>query len=265
MRRRQRDAFYARDASPTKVVLYFRRGGGACWSTETCDPHSSNEYRRSAEGQAPGGEGILALEDERNPLAGHSFVYVPYCTGDVHLGNATTEYTPDRTIQHKGAVNCAAALDYLATTYPDATDVVVVGASAGAVSSPIYAGMESDGLPDAKVTMIADSAGAYADVPELNAIVTGDAWGVERGLPAWFDPGSLTAPGVIVESAQHDPDIVFARHRRQRRADRRGGGGRPQLHRPRRSAHRPHGRRNLLPAGRGGRRAGRLGDAGSRG
>ena len=67
-----------------------------------------------------GGGGILDFDDARNPLADYSWIYVPYCTGDVHIGDATTAYAPELTVQHKGAVNAAAALDYLATTFPDA-------------------------------------------------------------------------------------------------------------------------------------------------
>jgi hypothetical protein len=83
-------------------------------------------------------------------------VYVPYCTGDAQLGNATTEYAPGLTIQHKGYVNGTAALDYLVATFPDATNIGVAGLSAGAAATPLYAGLVSDRLPDARITVLAD-------------------------------------------------------------------------------------------------------------
>ena len=43
--------------------------------------------------------------DPRNPFADYSAVYVPYCTGDVHIGSVTTEYADGLTIQHKGYAN----------------------------------------------------------------------------------------------------------------------------------------------------------------
>jgi hypothetical protein len=189
---------FSRPASTDRVVL-FLDGGGACYSAETCDPDGLNEYQTQVD--EPNGEGIFDFDNEANPFAGDSFVYAPYCTGDVFLGDKTAEYTDDLTIQHKGYVNGTAALDYLATTYPDATEVVVVGASAGAVSAPLYGGLVADRLPDAKVTVIADSAGSYPDVPEMNVIP--QAWG-------WDD--EVFAAGLYIAAGRDHPDITFARY-----------------------------------------------------
>ena len=144
-------SFWVRQADPTKVVLYFQ-GGGACFSPESC-AFTGGSYKPTTgvQDDPTGGAGILDFSDARNPLADYSFVYVPYCTGDVHIGDATTVYSPELTVQHKGAVNAAAALDYLATTFPDAEQVVVTGESAGGVPTPLYAGEVSDLLPDARI------------------------------------------------------------------------------------------------------------------
>jgi hypothetical protein len=208
-------SFYARQASPNKVV-FFLDGGGACWSAETCAPDGDNDYQTSVE--APNnGEGVLDFTDERNPFADYSFVFVPYCTGDLHIGNATTEYTPDLTIRHKGYVNSTTALDYLTETFPDATDVVVIGASAGSVTSSLFAGLVSDRLPEAKITVFADSSGSYPDVRVLNDIFADGAWGAGNAIPDWSRNAGATgrrwsAPGLVIGSWRHDPDIVFARY-----------------------------------------------------
>src|SRR4029453_13371863 len=123
------------------------------------------------------------VADERNPFADYSVVVVPYCTGDVHIGNATTEYTADLTIQHKGYVNGTAALDHLAATFPGATDVVVMGESAGSIASPLYAGLVSDRLPKAQITVVADGSGSYPDARRFNNLIT--AWGAGNALPDW--------------------------------------------------------------------------------
>jgi Pectinacetylesterase len=137
-------SFWVREANPEKVVFFFQ-DGGACFSAETCAPESDLYNTTITEG--PGEGGIFDFADERNPFADYSVVFVPYCTGDVHIGNATTEYAAGLTIQHKGYVNGTAALDHLAATFPGATDVVVMGESAGSVASPLYAGLVSDRLP----------------------------------------------------------------------------------------------------------------------
>ena len=159
-------SFWVREANPQTVVLYLQ-DGGACFSAETCAPDRDLYNAKVSEGPAGQG-GIFDLADERNPFADHSFVYVPYCTGDVHIGNTTKEYAPGLTVEHKGYVNGTAALDHLAATFPGATDVVVIGESAGSVASPLYAGLVSDRLADARITVVAHGAGSYPDAPRLH-------------------------------------------------------------------------------------------------
>ena len=56
-----------------------------------------------------------------------------------------------------GYVNGTAALDFVAATAPGASEVVVVGESAGSIAAPLYAGLVSDRLPDARITVLADT------------------------------------------------------------------------------------------------------------
>ena len=206
-------SFWVRKANPKKVVLYLQ-DGGACFSAETCAPDSGVYQTRADEG--PTGEGgIFDFADERNPFGDHSVVYVPYCTGDVHIGNTTTQYAAGLTVQHKGYVNGTAALAHLAATFAGATDVVVIGASAGSVAAPLYGGLASDRLPNARITVLADGSGSYPDVPRMNKIIA--AWGTTDALPRWPETARGTAerwsfPGLFIRSGRHDPAIVFARH-----------------------------------------------------
>jgi hypothetical protein len=48
---------------------------------------------RGRESGVPGG-GILDFDRADNPFADYSFVYVPWCTGDLYLGDITREYSP---------------------------------------------------------------------------------------------------------------------------------------------------------------------------
>ena len=263
-------SFWVRKANPQKVVFYLQ-DGGACFSAETCAPDSDLYQTTSTEG--PAGEGgIFDFADARNPFADYSVVYVPYCTGDVHLGNTTTEYAPGLTVHHKGYVNGTAALDHLAATFPGATDVVVVGESAGSIAAPLYAGLVADRLPDARITVLADGSGSYPDVPAINEIIA--AWG-SGTHPAWPRHRPTAERGASRGcSSRADgttPDIVFARHdyaydesssrwfplagisdgrspvahRRQRDPDRGRRREPAQLHRAGRRAHRAQ-RRDVL-------------------
>lgn len=209
-------SLWVREADPTKVLFFFQ-GGGACFSAETCSFLNGTYKVTTGPDDDPSGEGgIFDLGDERNPFRDYSMVYVPYCTGDVHLGDATTDYGDGLVVQHKGAVNGQAAVDELAARFPDAAQVVVAGESAGSVPTPLYAGLVSDVLPEARLTVLADGSGAYPDVPTVNTLI-GGLWGTTNAIPDWPENDGLTAadwsfPDLFVQAGRHAPDIVFARH-----------------------------------------------------
>ena len=210
--------FLERVADPEKVVLYFE-GGGACFTAETCAFEGEGKtYRSSSDVTADelaARGGIFDEENAENPLAGYSFVYVPYCTGDVHIGNTTTEYSDDLSIRHNGYLNALAALDHLVEAFPDTTELVVTGASAGSIPTPLFGALASDELPDATVVTLGDSSGAYPSVPALNAGI-GAFWGTTNAIPDWPELQGLTAeewsiPGLYTRAGQHAPAVTFAK------------------------------------------------------
>ena len=210
-------SYWIHKADPSKVV-FFLQGGGACFDASTCAFDSGAYKTLIGAGDNPNGfsTGIFDFTDKRNPLADYSFVFAPYCTGDAHLGNATTVYGPNLTVQHKGAVDAGTALKDLATQFPDATQVVVTGESAGSVPTPLYAGLAHDLLPNAAITVLADGSGAYPDVPAINNVI-GSMWGTENAIPPWPENAGQTAatwsfPGLFIQAHKHDPDIIFGRH-----------------------------------------------------
>ena len=212
-------AFWERRADPTKVV-FFLDGGGACWTAEMCAFSGDGEspfydWNISDEGPADEG-GIFDVANPDNPFADHTFIFVPYCTGDVHLGDVTREYSSELTVEHNGYVNGTAAVSYLAEQFPDADQVIVVGESAGSVAAPVYGGLVADLLPDAQVTVLADSSGAYPDDPDFNAEIFGEQWGAFDNMPAWEVNEGLTAsewgpPRFWVQAGLDDPSIGLAR------------------------------------------------------
>jgi Pectinacetylesterase len=210
-------SYWIHEGDPSKVV-FFLQGGGACFDPTTCKFDSGSYKVTTGAGDDPGNikNGIFDFTDKRNPLSDYSFVFAPYCTGDVHLGNATHEYGPDLTVQHKGYVNATTALNDLVTQFPDAAQLVVTGESAGSVPTPLYAGLAHDLLPNAQITVLADGSGAYPDIPAINAVI-GGAWGTANAIPPWPENAGQTAetwsfPGLFIQAHKHDPDIIFGRH-----------------------------------------------------
>jgi Pectinacetylesterase len=213
-------ALWERQADPTKVV-FFLEGGGACFDATTCaftgtgGENDYYDYNLSTESPGLGG-GIFEFSRPDNPFADYSFIYVPLCTGDYYLGDVTREYSPELTVEHNGFVNTTAALSYLAEHYPDATQVVVVGKTAGSVAAPVYGGLVADLLPDAQVTVLGGQSGAFPDDPALNAAYFDEAWGAYDNMPDWEVNEGLTARDwgptrFWIQAGLHDPDIVMAR------------------------------------------------------
>jgi len=214
-------AFWERRADPNKVV-FFLDAGGSCYDAKTCaftglGTGGVANYDWSVYGDDPAQEdGIFALGRADNPFRDYSFIYVPLCTGDAHLGDATRKYSPRLTVEHNGFVNGTAALSHLAENYPDAAQVVVVGKVSGSIAAPVYGGLASDLLPDARVTVFGAVSGHIPDDPDLNARLFGKRWGAYANMPGWEVNEGLTArdwgaPRFWIQAGLHDPDIVLAR------------------------------------------------------
>ncbi len=209
--------YWSRTADPERVVLYFQ-GGGACFSAETCSFTDGTYLVQADPGQVTTEtpSGIFDFENPDNPLADWSFVFVPYCTGDVHIGDNVNEYTEDLTVAHVGWRNARSAMDHLVAEFGGADQVLVTGSSAGGVPSPLVAGVLSDELPDADIAALADASGAYPDNPAVNAGI-GSLWGTYANVPDWevnegLTPEDWSIPGLFVQAGLHDPEIRMARY-----------------------------------------------------
>src|SRR5690348_11200856 len=78
-----------RTKKSSRVFIYLE-GGGACWDEATCYGANTaiylqgyNQLNFDAEIAAVGSAALFDRADPKNPLKDDSFVYVPYCTGDV--------------------------------------------------------------------------------------------------------------------------------------------------------------------------------------
>jgi hypothetical protein len=148
------------DAS-TDLYIYLQ-GGGACWDERTCF------VLRSASNLSTGyQEAEFQLDSTRtsamfnraqadNPFRDMSFVFVPYCTGDVHAGDAVQTYGT-RQVHHKGASNVAAWLPRVVATFPNTRRVFLAGSSAGGFGAQLNYERVAAAFPAAEVHVLADS------------------------------------------------------------------------------------------------------------
>ena len=172
-------------------LLLYLAGGGACWDHATCvdsavgplptyfPTFSENEYylQFASNDSLPDGTplygagGILTNLAARpeNPYAGFSKVYIPYCTGDIHIGSSDTTYhpgedsaLPEWTIQHRGFDNLLVVLKWLERQQQNGLAIdalTVAGSSAGGygalINYPVIREALGEGLD---YSIIVDSA-----------------------------------------------------------------------------------------------------------
>jgi pectinacetylesterase len=153
--------FIRRTGSPNLLFLF--EGGGACWDYDTCSGRAgvlgaanpngiSDDYMTqfTAKYVSPivnGADPGLPLRSKTDLVTKDwNIVYLPYCTGDVHVGNNTVTYVdqtganPPLVWKHNGYANTIAAANYAKSQFPSLQKMLVTGFSAGgaATSSAYY-------------------------------------------------------------------------------------------------------------------------------
>jgi hypothetical protein len=123
-------------------VLIYLEGGGGCWDELTCYTLMTASYVSTGYGAAefaaestdvtylaePGG--FFDRAAAANPFKDYSYVYIPYCTGDIFAGNNVT-VLGTTTTSFVGYRNVSAFLSRIVPTFPAADRVILAGSSAG--------------------------------------------------------------------------------------------------------------------------------------
>lgn len=151
--------------SRSRDLLIYLQGGGACWEGISCfviksaanieTGYTSAHFAQDSTTAAP----FFSRVNMNNPVKDMSYVYVPYCTGDVHAGDSVQAYdaqNPNRLVHHKGGKNMDAYLARLKATFPDAQRVFVSGSSAGAFGAQLNFPRVKAAWPNAEVHVLAD-------------------------------------------------------------------------------------------------------------
>jgi hypothetical protein len=171
-------------------ILIELGGGGACWDSATCIVQSFMLTFPTfiVDGlvgtSCTGGENSYGkFLCDRNvghiDFSTYEYVYVPYCTQDVHMGdaigvsnnNATTSATAaddasatttSYGVMHAGAHNLYRTLTWIMNNFPNPSEVVLTGCSAGATPlSVAYEIVNSHyskmGKYDVRIDVVADS------------------------------------------------------------------------------------------------------------
>lgn len=173
----------------TRVLLYLE-GGGLCWDDFTCNQQETALFVKRGFNSADmdtfaaelGDAGLFNRDDEQNPFRDFSFVYVPYCTGDLHAGSrAETDYG----VMHVGYENVGAYLHRVVPSFKDATEVVLAGTSAGGFGAMLNYDRVQRAFMDVPVQLLIDSAPPFPEtlLPAEMQAVQREAWDLEPAIP----------------------------------------------------------------------------------
>jgi hypothetical protein len=186
-------------------LLVYMEGGGACWDGNTCftlqtanqiaAPYTEATFKSDL--TMIDASGLFSRTDADSPFAGASFVYVPYCTGDVHAGSTVQNYDVDgqtRTVHHVGGLNAQVIVDTVHATLPSVSRVWLAGSSAGGYGVTLNAHRYVAAWPDASVEILQDAA-PFVDVMGGNYPIWQQAWGIV--FPSYCTGCDTSFPAVI--------------------------------------------------------------------
>ena len=218
-------AYWVLPGKTNKVVIDFI-GGGACWNAFTCSvadaifEDSVESVRQRIEGGVP--TGFYDHDNAENPFADWYHVIIPYCTGDIHWGDSVTVYNEGEaneiTINHKGAVNSRAVLDWVYDNFSAPEQILVTGCSAGSYGSAMWSAHVMEHYPESQVFQFGDSgAGIITDQFFQESF---PSWNAEGAFPAFIpelnpaevDIEGKTLPDLYAGIANHFPEQSMSQY-----------------------------------------------------
>ena len=220
--------FWYYDSPSSNNLLISFEGGGACWDYPSCSGQTGilgaanpngipvdyiTQMKATYVSPLVNGNdpGIPPFRSKTNlATAGWDVVYMPYCTGDVHVGNRVVTYTdptgvnPPIVFRHAGYTNTIAALNFLHTRFPSINKLLITGFSAGGVASSAVYYQARRTLVPTRGYLLNDSGPIYPapttayNSKPLHTLITAQ-WNLASlysELPATFNPndfGSINA------------------------------------------------------------------------
>jgi hypothetical protein len=165
--------YISKGNSPNLLINF--SGGGACWDDTTAShpmtyaglfddannrqlqsfyiPRQVKLFPKMLAGLADNGH-------KANPFYDWNVVYIPYCTGDLHIGHASNQYNNGKekmTVHHNGRTNVLAALNWVYRHFGAPKKVLVSGESAGAYASAFWAPAVASHYRDAAIFQLSDA------------------------------------------------------------------------------------------------------------
>jgi hypothetical protein len=198
-----------------ELVIYLEPGG-ACWNKKTCDlSHVQTLTRKDPKKVKIPESGLMDLDNSDYPFFNQSIVTIPYCTGDVFLGNNQINYGTEENphiIHHRGFNNVVLAFERIREYFPIPSKVTLFGRSAGGLGVLGHIRNLNSYFPNSDKFAISD-AGTPLSPPFVNEqryqeIMTN--WNVASTLPTVDANESMNHFGDLLNyNIKHFPQIRF--------------------------------------------------------
>jgi len=199
-------------------VLLYLDVGGICWDAVTCvtehaafsGPFGPLEFEEELR-IAPGS--VIDRAVPENPFRAATLVFVPYCTGDAHAGDAAWQYRGARRLfHHQGRVNLAAALAWAKANLPSPRKVAVAGGSGGGFGALLAFDEVKRAWPDARGYLVDDSGPPLVGDDFAPAVLSGwfSAWQLDETVLPLCPGCALDLSGVVSALARKYPGDRFA-------------------------------------------------------
>ncbi|HEX5058698.1 MAG TPA: pectin acetylesterase-family hydrolase [Kofleriaceae bacterium] len=179
----------------TKLAIYLE-GGGACF----------NQYCESLftpGPNQPGNGGIFDRTNAANPVKDWTWVYVPYCSGDVYAGQADT-MVGGKMRAFYGYSNVTAFLERLVPSFhPD--QVLLTGSSAGGFGAAVNYPQTQRAFGDVPVTLIDDSGPPMSAMvfPPCLQTLWKTTWGLDKTFMKECGNDCPDATNYIADTFEH--------------------------------------------------------------
>jgi hypothetical protein len=161
-------SIFTRKGNSYKVILFFG-GGGLCWDDPTCtnpfvEYQQDGYYTSKIDPQllASNLGGIIDIEREDNVFKDWNLVYIPYCTGDLHIGRKKNTYKDEDgqtvTVSHQGQTNMIAAFNWIFRHFHTPERLLIIGEDIGGLGSLFWTLALGKNYPDVPIYQLTDGA-----------------------------------------------------------------------------------------------------------
>ena len=177
----------------SKNLMIFMQGGGACFNSQSCLGTAKKDTIKRTGWSGPGDDGLMDRANAQNPVKDWNFVFIPYCTGDVHAGfnEASKADGAGKNNRRVGYANVRLAMKRLIGPLTDLDRVLLAGTGAGGFGAAADYFQEQRMFGDTPMDMLDDSGppmtSQYAPVREI----MNDAW--DPTAPSWRTAAALAA------------------------------------------------------------------------